>query len=212
MSDPGLQIPGGHAPKNRVDEAGRPGTAYVLGQVDRGGHSGVMADPGGQELMSAKPEDVAYRRVEIVPVAAGGEDRVVGTAAAQRAVGQFGGEGRVPAGQASLPEEGRQQQVGVGVPVRDRAQHVVGSPPGRIRVRPAIAGLAGPGLAGPGLVRPGLAGPGLAGPGLAGPGLAGPGLAGPGLAAAGLAGTGTGRARMLSVPRHVSQTAQGRRA
>ena len=161
----------------------------------------MAADPGGQELMSAEPEDVAYRRVEIVPVAAGGEDRVVGAAAAQRAVGQFGGEGRVPAGQATFPEEGGQQQVGVGVPVRDRAQHVVGGPPGRIRVRTAIAGLAAAGLPAAGLPAAGLPAAGLAAAG----------LAAAGLAAAGLAGAGRRRARMLGVPRHVSQTAQGRR-
>ena len=116
-----------------------------------------MADPGGQQLVGAEPEHVAHRRVDIVPVAAGGQDGVIGAAAAQRAVGQFGGEGGVTAGEAALGEQGREQQVGVGVPVRDRAQHVVGGAPGRVGARAA-----GPGAvrgAGPGLVPARLAGP-----------------------------------------------------
>jgi hypothetical protein len=74
------------------------------------------ADLGGKQLMRAEAKHIAYRRVQPVPVAAGVEDRVVGAAAAQRAVGQLGGERRVPAGQPALGEQGGQQQVGVGVP------------------------------------------------------------------------------------------------
>ena len=140
--DPGVQVAGGHPAQDRVDEAGRPGAADVLGQVDRGRHGGVVADPGGQQLVHAEPEHVAHRRVELVPVAARGQDGVVGAAAAQRAVGQFGGEGRVAAGQAALGEQGGKQQVGVGVPVRDRAQDVVGGAPGRVGAR--SAGRTGP--------------------------------------------------------------------
>ena len=162
--DPGVQVAGGHPAQDGVDEAGRAGAADVLGQVDRGRHGGVAADPGGQQLVRAEPEHVAHRRVEFVPVAACGQDGVVGAAAAQRAVGQLGGEGRVAAGQAALGEQGGKQQVGVGVAVRDRAQDVVGGAPGRIgawaaRPRPsrgrlASARLPGPRLAGAGSGRP----------------------------------------------------------
>ena len=115
--------------------------------------------------MRAEPEHVTYRRVELVPVAARGQDGVVGAAAAQRAVGQFGSEGSVAAGQATLREQGGEEQVGVGVPVRDRAQDIVGGAPGRIGARPAGAGPGRGWLAGPGLAGPGLAGAGrLGGP------------------------------------------------
>jgi hypothetical protein len=97
----------------------------------------VAADPGGQELVHAEPEHVPDRRIELIPVAARGQDRVVGAAAAQRTVGQFGGEGGVPAGQAAFGQYGGQQQVGVGVALIDRAQDVVGGPARRIRTRPA---------------------------------------------------------------------------
>ena len=120
----------------------------------------MAADPGGQQLVRAEPEHVAHRRVELVPVAARGQDGVIGAAAAQRAVGQLGGEGRVTAGQAALGEQGGQEQVGVGVAVGDRAQDVVGGPPGRIGARTCGTGLAGTGLAGTRLVRTGLAEPG----------------------------------------------------
>ena len=103
----------------------------------------MVADPGGQQLVHAEPEHVAHRRVELVPVAARGQDGVVGAAAAQRAVGQFGGEGRVAAGQAALGEQGGKQQVGVGVPVRDRAQDVVGGAPGRVGARAAAEAAGG---------------------------------------------------------------------
>src|SRR6266851_122579 len=195
--DPGIQVTGGHAAQDRVDEARRAGAADVLGQVDRGRHGGVAADPGGQQLMRADPEHVAHRRVELVPVAARGQDGVVGAAAAQRAVGQFGGEGSVPAGQPALLEQGGQQQVSVGVPVRDRAQDVVGGAPGRIGAWPTGAGLADTRLAG---VR-------LAGVRLAGVRLAASGLPAAGLARAGVAGS--GRPRVFPLLRHVSRTTRG---
>ena len=56
----------------------------------------MLADEGGQQLMGAEPQVVARRRVHLVTVTAGGQDRVVDRAAAQRAVGQFGGERGVP--------------------------------------------------------------------------------------------------------------------
>ncbi len=138
--DPAVQVAGGHPAQDRVDEAGRPRAADVLGQVDGGRHGGVVTDPGGQQLVCAEPEHVAHRRVDLVPVAAGGQDGVIGAAAAQRAVGQFGGEGGVPAGDAALGEQGREQQVGVGVAVRDRAQDVIGGAPRRVGARPGGPG------------------------------------------------------------------------
>ena len=89
--------------------------------------------------MRAEPEDVAHRRVNLVPVTARGHDGVVGAAAAQRAVGQFGSERRVAAGQPAFFEQGGKQQVGVGVAVRDRAQDVVRGAAGRIDAGPGLA-------------------------------------------------------------------------
>src|SRR6202041_2113110 len=106
------------------------------------------AAPGGQQLVGAEPQDVAHGRVQLVTVTAGGHDRVVGAAAAQGAVGEFGGEGRVPAGQAAFGQQGGQQQVGVGVAVRDRAQDVVGRAPGGIGPAPRGSSGAGPGGSG----------------------------------------------------------------
>ena len=100
----------------------------------------MRADPGGQQLVRAEPQHLAQRRVEPVQVAvaADGEHRVVAALAAQRAVGQLGGQRRVPPGQAALGQQRRQQQVGVGVPLGHGAQHVERRPAGRIR--PAAGG------------------------------------------------------------------------
>jgi hypothetical protein len=97
----------------------------------------VAANPSGQELVHAEPQHVTDGRIDLVPVAARGQDRVIGAAAAQRAVGQFGGKGGVPAGQAAFRQDGGQQQVSVGVALIDRAQDVIGGPARRIRTRPA---------------------------------------------------------------------------
>jgi hypothetical protein len=120
---PRLEVPGGDLPQHRVDEPGRPRASDVLGEVHRRGDRGVGADPGGQQLVRAQPEHLAQRRVDPVqvPVAADGEDGVVAALTAQRAVGQLGGERRIPSGQPTVSQQRRQQQVDIGVPVGNRA-------------------------------------------------------------------------------------------
>jgi hypothetical protein len=89
--------------------------------------------------MGTEPQDLQHRGVKPVkrPVAASGEHGIIGTLAAQRSVGELRREGRVPAGDAPVGEQPRQQQVGVRVPVGDRLEHVVGGATGGVA---AVAG------------------------------------------------------------------------
>ena len=88
--------------------------------------------------MHAQPQHVAHDRVERaqVAVAADAEHRVIAALTAERSVAQLGRQGRVPAGQLPLRDELRQQQVGVGIAVAHREQHVQGDAAGRVG-RPA---------------------------------------------------------------------------
>ena len=67
----------------------------------------LAANPGGEQLMGAQAQHLAYGCVQLAdgPVAARGEDRVVSAAASQRAVGKLGGERGVPAGDLALVED-----------------------------------------------------------------------------------------------------------
>jgi hypothetical protein len=106
----------------------------------------VATHPGGQQLVGAQPQHLTHRRVDVAggPVAAQVQDRVVGLPPAQRAVGQLGGQRGVAALDPAFPQQGRQQQVGVGVPLVDGGQHVVGDPPHRVGAGgPAAARAAG---------------------------------------------------------------------
>jgi len=104
----------------------------------------VRADPGGQQLVGAEPQDVEQRGVDVGERAgaARGEHGVVAAAAAERAVGQLGGQRGVAACQPALGQQGGEQQVGIGVPVGHRAQHGQRHLPGRGR-GDAAAGTAG---------------------------------------------------------------------
>ena len=64
--------------------------------------------------------------------AALGDDRVEQSAGAARAVGQFGGEGGVAAGDSALAQQCGQREVGVGVALGHRAQHVERRAAGRV--------------------------------------------------------------------------------
>ena len=132
--EPGLQVAARDAAQDGVDESGRPRADHVPDQVDGGGHGGVRGDPGAQQLMGAEPEDLAHGGLQGVQlaVAAHGEHGVIGAPAAQRAVGELGGQRGVPAAEPALGQRGREQQVGVGVPLGHGAQHVAGGPAGRI--------------------------------------------------------------------------------
>ena len=146
---PGVEVAGRHLAQDGVDETRRPRADDVPHQVDRGGHGRVRGHPRREQLVRAEPEDLAHGEVEgvQVAVAADGEHRVVGALAAQRAVGQLRGQRRVPARQATLGQRRREEQVGVGIPLRYRAEHVTGGPPDR--VGPALT------LGAPAATRPG---------------------------------------------------------
>ena len=132
--DPGFQVAGGHPAQHRVDEAGRALASEVAGEVHRGRDGRVRGHPGGQELVGAEAQYLAQRRVHAVesPVGAQAEDRVVAAPAAQRPVGELGGQRGVAPLQPALGEHRRQQQVGVGVPLLNRYEHVVGEAPDRV--------------------------------------------------------------------------------
>ena len=102
---------------------------------------GMAANPGGEQLVGAQAQHLAHGSVQLAdgPVAALCEDRVVGAAAAQRAVGKLGGERGVPAGDLALVEDRRQQQVGVGAAVGDSVQDIVGGQARGVRPAPAAA-------------------------------------------------------------------------
>ena len=70
--------------------------ADLPGQVDGGGDRGVRRHPGGQQLVGAQPQHGEHRGVDLLDRAsrAGGDHRVVGALASQRAGRQLGGAAR----------------------------------------------------------------------------------------------------------------------
>ena len=133
--DPGLQVRLADPAQHRVDV---PGSARPLArpdQVDGGRDRRVRGNPGVQQLVGAQPEGVDDHAVQVGEgaVAAGPDDRVELPEGPAGAVGQFGGQRGVPAGDAPLGEQSRQREVGVGALRSDRGQHVEGDPPGLVR-------------------------------------------------------------------------------
>ena len=120
-------------------------------------------DPGAQQLVGAQPQQVQQHRVDLSRRAARGrgDDGVEQPAGAAGAVGQFGGERGVAAGDSAFAQQRGQREVGVGVALRDRAQHVERRPAGRVeRLAPRRASLRGLVIdARRGFVEPGTAGP-----------------------------------------------------
>ncbi len=104
----------------------------------------VCRHPRGEQLVGAQAQQREELRIELGerPVDAGLEDGVVGALAAQRAVGQLGGEGRIAPDDAALGEQTGQHEVGVGVLELDPAQQVERRPPRRIDHAPRSAGRA----------------------------------------------------------------------
>ena len=94
-----------------------------------------------QQLVGAEPQQVQQHRVNLIGRPAGrrDDDSVEQSAGAAGAVSQFGGERRVPAGDMPLGEQSGQCQVGVGIALGDRPQHVERSAPRRIQFLPARA-------------------------------------------------------------------------
>src|SRR5690606_31364345 len=89
---------------------------------------------------------VAYRWVDPLhrPVGGGGDDLIQRPLAAQRAVGEFGGQRRVPAGEPGLGQDRRQRQVGVRVVTVHRGHRLVGGVAGGPARRPPVAALRPP--------------------------------------------------------------------
>ena len=131
---PAAEVVGRHPAEHGVDEPGRARTGGLAHQRDRRGDRSVRRHPGREQLVRAQPQYLTHGRVERrqVAVAAQGEHRVIAAAPAQRAVRQLGRERGVPAGQAALREQLRQQQVGVRVPLGHRQRDVQRHPAGGI--------------------------------------------------------------------------------
>ena len=98
----------------------------------------MRAHPRGEQLMRAEPQHLPQRRVDRrqVAVTADGEDRVVAALTAQGPVAQLGRQGGVAAAQPALPQQRGQQQVGVGIPLGNAAEHVYSRPPGQVLAAP----------------------------------------------------------------------------
>src|SRR5690606_765454 len=116
----------GDAAQDGVDELGAAGAGAGACEPDRLGDGGVLGHAHAEDLVGAEAQDVEDGGVEAVEgaVEAVREDRVVAAAQAQGAVGELGGEAGVAAADAALAQEGRQDEVGVGVGAVDLAQDV----------------------------------------------------------------------------------------
>src|SRR5699024_6136860 len=82
----------------------------------------------------------------------GSDDRVVAPLEPQRAVGEFGGEGGIPAPDIARSQERGQHQVGVGVLLLHGTQRLPDGEPGRVGTAgafPRFLGTARPAAAGP---------------------------------------------------------------
>ena len=136
---PARQVVRGDLAQHRVDEPGRPLAHLGPDQVDAGADRRVRRHPHREQLVGAEPQGVEDRHVDLGQrsVDAGRDDRVVRCPAADRARDQLGREGGVAAGQPARSQQGREHEVGVGVLVTDRREHVEGRRPGRVGGRAA---------------------------------------------------------------------------
>ena len=134
LVDPGLFVPCGDRAQHTVDETRSRRIEFDAGLLDGGGDRGVRVDPGAQQLVGAQPQQVQQHGVDALGRAPGGvaDDGVEQAAGAAGAVGQFGGERRVAAGDSALAQQGGQRQIGVGVALRHRPQHVERRAAGRV--------------------------------------------------------------------------------
>ena len=141
FGQPGRLVAAGDLAQHGVDETRSHRVEFDPGLLHGGGHRGVIGDVGAQQLVGAQPQQVEQHRVDLVhrPARRRGDDRIEQTAGAAGAVGQFGGECRVAAMDSTFGEQRGQRQVGVGVALGDRAQHVEGGAPGRVEFGPRPA-------------------------------------------------------------------------
>ena len=94
----------------------------------------MRADPRPQQLVCTQPQHIEDHPVDLLdrPFRHVGDDLVEQPHRTAGAVGQFGGQGSVAAGDLAVPQHLRQYQVGVGVALTHSGQHLHGSLPGRI--------------------------------------------------------------------------------
>ena len=102
--------------------------------------------------MCAEAEHVTNGWVDLaeVTVAARRDHGVVGGLPTQRPVAEFGGERGVTAAQSPFPQQGRKQEIGVGVALGRRPQYLEGEPPDRVNAAPGGAASTGNRLPSPG--------------------------------------------------------------
>jgi hypothetical protein len=117
----------------------------------------VRGHPHPEQLVRAQPERVQHRRVDPVQRSSRAllDHRVVPPAQPQRPVRELRGEPGVPAPDAALAQQRREDEVRVGVRLGHGAQHVERRRPGRVAGAPPL-GRRGRG-AGPGTATPGAA-------------------------------------------------------
>jgi hypothetical protein len=104
---PRVEVAGADLAQHRVGEPGAVVADDPPGEVDRRADGGVRRDVRREELVGAQPQDgqdlAVDRRQGAVDARV--QDGVVGALAAQGAVGEFGGEGGVAAGQAPVAQQ-----------------------------------------------------------------------------------------------------------
>ena len=143
---PGSLVPLGDGPQHRVDESSAGGVEFHSGLFHGGRHRGMFGDVGPQQLVGTQPQQIQQHRVDLVHRASGRRrnDRIQQPAGAASAVGQLSRKGRVPAADPTLGQQRRKGQVGVGVAIGHRAQHVEGRASGRVQLGPTWPTRPGP--------------------------------------------------------------------
>ena len=112
-----------------VDETRTGRVEFDRRLFDGGVDGGVRVDAGAQQLVGAEPQQVEQHRRRC---GRAGRFAACTMTASSRpsarhvAVGEFGGEGGVTAGDVAFAQQRGQHQVGVGVALGDGAQHVEG--------------------------------------------------------------------------------------
>ena len=126
LLDPGLFVAPGDGTQHAVDETCSCRIEFDARLLHGSGHRGVLFDPRAQQLVGAQPQQIQQHRVDVLgrPTRGRADDRVEQAAGAAGAVGQLGGERRVAAGDSAFAQERGQSEVGIGVSLRDRTQHV----------------------------------------------------------------------------------------
>ena len=139
LGQPAGLVPAGDLAQHRVDESGSRRIEFDSGLLDGGRDRGVFGDVGAQQLIRAEPQQVQQHGVDLIhrPPGRGGDHDVEQSPGAAGAVGEFGREGGVAAGDAAFAQQSGERQVGVGVSFGDRAQDVERGATGGVELGPA---------------------------------------------------------------------------